>query len=47
MLLWSSDTEKLVYIDFDAINVPEIVHMPDINKVMIVDPYSNATYDEK
>ena len=43
----SSDTEKLVYIDFDAINVPEIVHMPDTNKIMIVGPYSNGTYDEK
>ena len=42
-----SDTEKLVYIDFDAINIPEIVHMPDTNKVMVVGPYSNATYDEK
>ena len=42
-----SDTEKLVYLDFDAINVPEIVHMPDNNKVMVVGPYSNATYEEK
>ena len=42
-----SDAEKLVYIDFDAINVPEIVHMPDTNKVMVIGPYSNATYDEK
>ncbi len=42
-----SDTEKLVYIDFDAINVPEIVHMPDTNKIMVVGPYSNGTYDEK
>ena len=42
-----SDKEKLVYLDFDAINVPEIVHMPDTKKVMVVGPYSNATYDEK
>ncbi len=42
-----SDTEKLVYLDFDAINVPEIVHMPDTNKVMVIGPYSNATYEEK
>jgi len=42
-----SDTEKLVYIDFDAINVPEIVHMPDTNKIMVVGPHSNGTYDEK
>jgi len=42
-----SDTEKLVYLDFDAINVPEIVHLPDINKIMVVGPYSNGMYDEK
>ena len=42
-----SDTEKLVYIDFDAINLPEIVHFPDTNKIMVVGPYSNGTYDEK
>lgn len=42
-----SETEKLVYLDFDAINVPEIVHMPDTNKVMVIGPYSNATYEEK
>ena len=42
-----SDTEKLVYLDFDAINIPEIVHFPDTNKVMVVGPYSNGIYDEK
>jgi uncharacterized cupin superfamily protein len=42
-----SDTEKLVYIDFDAINIPEIVHFPDTHKIMVVGPYSNAVYDEK
>jgi len=42
-----SYTEKLVYIDFDTIHVPEIVHMPDSNKIMIIGPYSNGTYDEK
>ena len=42
-----SDTEKLVYIDFDAIHMPEIVHFPDTNKIMVVGPYSNGTYDEK
>ena len=29
-----SDTEKLVYIDFDTNNLPEIVHLPDTNQVM-------------
>ena len=42
-----SDTEKLVYLDFDAINIPEIVHLPDTNKVMVVGPYSNAIYEGK
>jgi uncharacterized cupin superfamily protein len=42
-----SDTEKLIYIDFDAVNVPEIVHFPDTNKVMVVGPYSNGIYDGK
>jgi mannose-6-phosphate isomerase-like protein (cupin superfamily) len=42
-----SDTEKLVYIDFDAINVPEIVHFPDTNKIMVIGPYSNGTYEVK
>ncbi|MDP4209689.1 MAG: cupin domain-containing protein [Bacteroidota bacterium] len=42
-----SDTEKLIYIDFDTVHVPEIVHLPDANKVMVIGPYSNGTYDEK
>jgi uncharacterized cupin superfamily protein len=42
-----SDTEKLVYIDFDAINIPEIVHFPDTNKIMVVGPFSNGTYEVK
>jgi len=41
-----SKTEKLVYIDVDAINVPEIVHFPDTRKVMVIGPYSNGMYDE-
>ena len=42
-----SDTEKLIYIDFDAVNVPEIVHFPDTNKVMVTGPYSHGVYDGK
>ena len=30
----ASDTEKLVYIDFDTINIPDLVHLTDIKKVM-------------
>jgi uncharacterized cupin superfamily protein len=42
-----SDKEKLVYIDFDAISIPEIVHLPDAKKIMVIGPYSNGTYDEQ
>jgi uncharacterized cupin superfamily protein len=42
-----SETEKLIYIDFGAVNKPEIVHFPDTNKIMVVGPYSNGVYDEK
>lgn len=41
-----SETEKLVYIDFGAVNSPEIVHFPDTKKVMVIGPYSNGMYDE-
>lgn len=43
----ASETEKLVYIDFDTHNAAEIVHLPDFNKVMVIGPYSNATYDKQ
>ena len=42
-----SETEKLVYIDFDTVHVPEIVHLPNTGKMMVIGPYSNGTYDEK
>lgn len=41
----SSDSEKLIYIDFGTNNITEIVHLPDINKIMAVGPYSNGLYD--
>lgn len=40
-----SDTEKLIYIDFGTNNKAEIVHLPDINKIMAIGPYSNCLYD--
>lgn len=40
-----SQTEKLVYIDFDTNNSPEIVHFPDMGKVMVNGPYSSGMYD--
>ena len=42
-----SDTEKLVYIDFDTNNLPEIVHLPDTNQVMAYGKFSNGVYDKK
>lgn len=42
-----SETETLIYIDFDTNNATEIVHFPDTNKVMVIGPCSNAIYDEK
>ena len=42
-----SDTEKLVYIDFDTNNLPEIVHFPDTNQVMAYGKFSNGIYDKK
>jgi len=42
----SSETEKLIFIDFDTHNVPEIVHFPDMNKVMVIGPHGRGTYDE-
>lgn len=41
-----SETEKLIYIDFDAVNVPEIVHLPDAHKIKYVGPYSKGMFDE-
>jgi uncharacterized cupin superfamily protein len=42
-----SDTDKLVYIDFDTNNLPEIVHLVDAKKIIVAGPYSNGMYDEK
>lgn len=42
----NESSEKLIYIDFDTNNLPEIVHFPDINKVMVNGPYSSGMYDK-
>lgn len=42
----ASASEKLVYLDFGSEHNPEIVHLPKINKVMAVGPYSNGLFDE-
>jgi len=42
----SSETEKLIFIDFDTRNPAEIVHFPDLKKVMAIGPHSRGSYDE-
>lgn len=42
-----SETEKLVYIDFGAVSVPEIVHLPDFGKIMVIGKNRIGIYDEK
>lgn len=42
-----SETEKLVYLDFDAISFPEIVHLPDTKQIMVISAQTNSIYDEK
>lgn len=42
-----SETEKLVYLDFDAISLPEIVHLPDTKQIMVISAQTNGIYDEK
>jgi len=42
-----SETEKLVYIDFGSVTVPEIVHLPDFGKIMVVGKNGMGIYDEK
>jgi len=40
-----SKTEKLIYLDFGRDESCEIVHFPDINKIMAIGPFSNGMYD--
>lgn len=42
-----SETEKLVYLDFGAVTVPEIVHLPDFGKIMVIGQTGMGIYDEK
>ncbi|MDR2427381.1 MAG: cupin domain-containing protein [Endomicrobium sp.] len=47
MIRNASDTETLIYIDFDTNNPVEIAHFPDTKKIMVRTSYSNSIYDEK
>ena len=42
-----SENEKLVYIDFGTTIIPEIVHLPDFNKIMVIGRETNAIYDKQ
>ncbi len=41
-----SETEKLVYIDFGTTLSPEVVHLPDFNKIMVISNEVNGVYDK-
>ena len=41
-----SETEKLVYIDFGTTVLPEVVHLPDLNKIMVIGKDVNGIYDK-
>lgn len=43
----SSDTETLVYLDFDTINSPDIVHYPNTDKVGIILNGESSTFFKK
>lgn len=41
-----SEDEKLVYIDFGTTVLPEVVHLPDFNKIMVISREINGIYDK-
>ncbi len=42
-----SGNEKLVYIDFGTTISPEIVHLPDFNKIMVIGNEVNGIFDKQ
>lgn len=42
-----SKTEKLVYIDFGTTILPEVVHLPDFNKIMVISQEVNGIFDKQ
>lgn len=42
-----SETEKLVYIDFGTTIIPEIVHLPDFNKILVTGRDVNGIFDKQ
>ncbi|NRZ88015.1 putative cupin superfamily protein [Clostridium beijerinckii] len=41
----ASNTENLVYVDFDTHNVPEVVSLPDSNQVMVFGSHIQGTFN--
>ncbi|AHW60897.1 Cupin domain-containing protein [Draconibacterium orientale] len=46
VVLNKSENEKLVYIDFGTTSLPEVVHLPDFNKIMVISEEVNGIYDK-
>ncbi|WP_297098875.1 cupin domain-containing protein [Draconibacterium sp.] len=46
VVLNKSENEKLVYIDFGTTSLPEVVHLPDFNKIMVISGEVNGVYDK-
>ncbi len=46
VIMNESEKEKLVYIDFGTTISPEIVHLPDFNKIMVIGEEVNGVYDK-
>lgn len=42
-----SVSEKLIYIDFGTTISPEVVHLPDFNKIMVIGKEVNGIYDKQ
>lgn len=42
----NSETEKLVYIDFGTTILPEVVHLPDYNKIMVISKEVDGIYSK-
>lgn len=42
-----SKSEKLVYIDFGTSVLPEVVHLPDFNKIMVISKEVNGIFDKQ
>lgn len=47
VMMNKSETEKLVYLDFGTNHLPEICHMPDIGKRMLISRAGAELLDEK